>query len=58
MRDDLFEFLAAQRAGNAAREAGRAAEQAKRAAEVRSIIDKVKGHQRSLCGQRKSGIPD
>ena len=56
MRDDLFEFLAAQKAGSAARERG-AAEQAKRAAEVRSIIDKVQGHQRSLCGQRKSGHP-
>jgi hypothetical protein len=48
MSDDLFEFLAAQ-------ETGRAAEQAKRAAEARSIIDKIKGHKRSDCGQRKSG---
>ena len=55
MSDDLFEFLAAQEAGRAAQEAERAAEEAQRPAEVRSIIDKIKGHKRSLGGQRKSG---
>jgi hypothetical protein len=54
MRDDLFEFLAAQEVGRAAQEAWRATEH-KRPAEIRSIIDKIKSHKRSLCGQRKSG---
>lgn len=55
MRDDLFEFLAAQEAGRATQEAERATERAKRPAEMRSIIDKIKSQKRSLCGQRKSG---
>jgi hypothetical protein len=42
MRDDLFEFLAAQEAGRAAQKAERATEH-KRPAEIRSIIDKIKG---------------
>jgi hypothetical protein len=53
MRDDLFEFLAAQEAGRAAQEAERATEH-KRPAEIRSIIDKIKGEHK-LGGQRKSG---
>ena len=52
MRDDLFEFLAAQEAGRATQEAERATERAKRPAEMRSIIDKIKARERA---QRKFG---
>jgi hypothetical protein len=54
MRDDLFEFLAVQEMGRAAEVARRATEEAQLPAEVRSIIDKIKSHKRSDCGQRKS----
>ena len=48
MSDDLFEFLVVH-------EMGRATEEAQLPAEVRSIIDKIKSHKRSECGQRKFG---
>ena len=47
MRDDVFEFLAAQ-------EAGRVVVQARRDAEVRPFIDKIKARQRTERQEPKS----
>jgi hypothetical protein len=46
VRDDLFEFLAAQEAGRDTEKGKRAAEKVEYAADVRSIVDKIKSHKR------------